>query len=121
MAGELQVTGQAELRRSLAGLKRDLRDLSPVNREIAGDLARAIGSRAPRRTGALAASWRPVAKPEAATATSALAYAGIQNWGNPGHNITGTHYAEEALAAAESGAQRKYDAGVSRLCRKAES
>jgi hypothetical protein len=121
VADEVKVEGLDELHRSLDGLGADLRDLSPVNAEIARELAQAVGAGAPRASGALAASFTGTGTADAAEVSSELAYAGPQNYGVPAHNIAATHYAENALAAGEGAAEAKYRAGVEKLLRKAES
>ena len=102
-------------------MKGDLRDLTPVNADIAGDLARAVGAAAPRASGALAASFEGTGTPGGAEVSSELNYAGPQNYGVPAHNIAATHYAENTLAAAEPAANAKYQAGIAKLVRKAET
>ena len=121
MAGEVQITGLPELRSSLKGLDEGLRDLSTVNAEVANDLARAIASAAPRRTGRLAGSWQGRGTRDTAEAESTLDYAGPIEYGVPSRNVEGQHYAERALDRSTAAIESKYDAGVSRLCRKAES
>jgi hypothetical protein len=117
----LKITGEAELHRSLKTLGGDLSDLSRVNGDVARDLAAAIGARAPVATGRLAGSFTASGSHDKATASSSLDYAGPQNYGVPGHNIRGTHYAEDALASSAGDAETKYRHEAERLCRKAET
>jgi phage gpG-like protein len=121
VAGAVQIDGAAELDRSLAQLQRELGDLSPLHRQIASDLAQRIAAVAPRDTGRLAGSFQGSGEPDKAEVSSDLDYAGVQNYGAPAHNIAGTHYAENALAASAAGIESAYRAGVEKLLRKAES
>ena len=114
-------SGRPSSARRSTGSGRDLRDLTPLNQEIAGDLAKAVAARAPRVSGALAASFRPTGTAEAAKVESDLIYAPVIEYGWGEHNIAPAHYAENALAESEAGAAAKYRAGVDKLLRKAES
>ena len=121
MTNKIEVAGQPELHRALSGLEGDLRDLSPLNGEVADLLARAVSSAAPRATGALAGSFSGRGTREAAEVSSDLDYAGPMNYGVPSHNINATRYAENALASSEGAANERYRSGVEKLLRKAES
>jgi hypothetical protein len=116
----LKVTGGPELHRSLKALTRDLGDLSSVNGDVARDLVAAVRAGAPRKSGRLAGSFVATGSRERATASSALDYAGVQEFGSARHNIEGKHFAEAALASSAAGAETKYRRGVEGLCRKAE-
>jgi hypothetical protein len=117
---DIEVKGLPELSRSLKGLTADLEDMRPINGDVARDLVAAVSSRAPRKSGRLAGSFVAVGSANKASASSALDYAGVQNYGSAGHNIEGQHFAEAALEASAAGAKAKYDEGVAKLCRKAE-
>jgi hypothetical protein len=121
VAGELKIEGEAELIHSLDGLKGDLRDMAPIHAKIADDLAAEIGRLAPRLTGRLAASFSGTGTADKAEASSELVYAPVQEYGSPGHNIEGQHYAERALAIAQPKIESDYSGGVDKLCRKAEA
>jgi hypothetical protein len=118
---EVRIEGLPELHRSLDGLAGDLRDLSPVNGEVAAELVKAIGAAAPRLTGRLAASFTGTGTSNKAEVSSDLDYAGPQNYGVPAHNIEATHYAENALASSSGAIEAKYQGGVQKLLRKAEA
>lgn len=121
MAAEIRVLGAPELDAALSGLGRDLHDLTPLNQEIAGDLAKAVAAAAPRVSGRLAASFRPTGTSDAATVESDLIYAPVIEYGWGEHNIEPAHFAESALAESSSGAEAKYRAGVEKLVRKAQA
>jgi hypothetical protein len=118
---DIEVKGLPELSRSLKGLEADLKDMTPINGDVARDLVAAVSSRAPRKSGRLAGSFVATGSAKKATASSALDYAGVQNYGSAGHNIEGQHFAEAALEASAAGAEAKYRDGVAKLCRKAET
>jgi hypothetical protein len=117
----VKVIGGPALHRSLQGLTGNLRDLSSVNAEVARDLVAAVSSRAPRDTGRLAGSFHASGSREKAEASSSLVYAPVQNYGSPGHNIEGRHFAEAALTSSTGAAEAKYRKGIGQLCRKAEA
>lgn len=122
-ADEIKIEGLPQLHSALDGLGRDVRDMREAN-QAAGDLlARQIGELAPRDTGRLAGSFSgsPAAGGGGAEASSDLVYAPVQEYGSPGHNIEGQHYAERALAAAEPAITSTYDKGAQKACRKAET
>ena len=91
------VHGGPELARALDGAKRDLADMGPLNRQVAGDVAKVISALAPRDTGALAGSFRAVGAKDRATVESDLIYAPVQNYGWSAHNIDALHFAEDGL------------------------
>ena len=117
---QVVIQGGPELRRALKALDVDLRDLSALHREIAGVVVKAVEGSAPRDSGRLAGSFRTGATRTTAKARTSLVYAPIQNYGWPGHNIDGTHFAESALAASSSTIEAKYRTGIEKLLRKAE-
>jgi hypothetical protein len=120
VATRIEIKGKPECHRALKGLENDLRDLSPLNEDVARDLVSAISARAPVDTGALAGSFEAIGSRDKAEASSSLPYAGVQNYGYAPHNIGGQHFAEAALADATPAAEDKYEKGIANLCKKAE-
>lgn len=57
---KVEVKGAAELSRSLSAASRDLMDMTPANQDAGQIVARNAAARAPRRTGRLAGSLRPL-------------------------------------------------------------
>ena len=121
MADRIEIVGGPELTRSLKGLEHDLRDLAPVNRSAAGELVKALAASAPKVTGRLAASFRPSGTQREAIAESELIYAPVIDNGWSAHGIEAQHYSEQALAASRSSVESRYQEGVGRMVRKAES
>ena len=83
MADAVRVEGLAELRRDLRamGLKAEGRGLTRALREGAEEVRKAAGPLAPRRSGALAESYRAGAAGKSAYVRSRLPYAAVQEFG----------------------------------------
>lgn len=87
MTGSLEVHGAAQLQRTLHQAGVDLADLSGAGKR-AGDLvAGGARARAPKRTGALAASLSPVVSATGVRVASSVRYASAVHWGVPSRNI----------------------------------
>ena len=119
MAGAVKVIGGPELHRALEGLNGDLRDLGPLNAQVASTLAGAVRASAPVLTGTLAGSFGADSGPDRASASTPLGYGGVQNYGSA--HTPATHYVDRALEAATPRVLEQYRAGVEGLCRKAEA
>lgn len=106
-----RVEGVRELRAALRQMGDDLEEMRTVNNRVGDYVGATAAQRAPRRSGMLAASWRPAnSKTEAAVrfGGAAVPYANAVHWGTgprPGrrgpHNITPNRFATEAAAATE--------------------
>lgn len=106
-----QVEGVAQLRAALARLGVDMNDFKTIHADVASYVGAEAATRAPRRSGMLAASWRPgSAKTQAVVrfGGAAVPYAAAVHWGTgprPGmrgpHNIRATRFATEAAADTE--------------------
>lgn len=81
------IQGADTLARTLAQASRQLADLTDPGRAAADALAVPARQRAPRLSGALAASIQTTATKTEATVGSPLVYAPVINYGWPGHNI----------------------------------
>jgi hypothetical protein len=88
----LEVTGARQLRRALKDAGVSVQDLKDAHKAVAEDVARASAPRAPRRTGALAASVRPSGTQAGALVRAGngrtVPYAAPVHWGWPARNIT---------------------------------
>jgi hypothetical protein len=108
MSDEITVAGLPELRVALVKLGLDLQDLRDVNRDVAGFVGARAATDAPRRSGMLAASWRPGATKTNATIRfggAMVPYANAVHWGTGPragrrgpHNIRATLFATTAAA-----------------------
>lgn len=112
---QVQVQGLAQLRRTLRKAGHDLSDMADVNAAVAGIIVRAQAARAPRRTGALAASPRPSrAKGRARVLAGGarVPYAGPIHWGWPARNISPQPWLSETAQATEPAWVDEYRRGV---------
>jgi hypothetical protein len=101
MSGALEVRGAGELTRTLHQAGADLADLTGAGNR-AGDLLVATArSRAPKRTGALAASLVPVASATGVRVASSVRYASAVHWGVPSRNIRANPFLADAVGATE--------------------
>jgi hypothetical protein len=102
MAGgewSVKTDGLRSLRRDLRKLGDDLTDLKDANARTASIVANAAASRAPRRTGRLAASVRgnrAVGSAVVRAGGAAVPYAGPVHWGWPAHNIAAQPFISSA-------------------------
>ena len=91
--GSIQLKGASELARGLKKAGADMKDLRQVNKEAAQIVVPEAKSLAPHKSGKLAASVRAGSK--------RVPYAGVINYGWPGHNIKPTHFANQAAKNTE--------------------
>ena len=110
---KVSVDGAAVLQRTLQAAGRDLQDWSQVNAAAAARVAQDAAARAPRRSGRLAASIRPTTDKTSGTIAAGgggIAYAKVQEYGNPRHNIAAQPYLGPAFTDAQSDLVAMYDA-----------
>lgn len=101
------VEGLPELRATLKRLDIDLGDMKSAHADVAQFVGAESAMRAPRRSGLLAASWRPGSSKTDAIIRfggASTPYANAVHWGTgprPGkrgpHNIRATHFAVDAV------------------------
>jgi phage gpG-like protein len=84
---QVTVIGQRRLSATISRAARDLGDLSAAGGRAAAVIVAAGRGRAPRRTGALAASLTPTATATTATVSSRRRYAAVIHWGWPARRI----------------------------------
>lgn len=100
-SGAVQVEGLDELRRSLRrGSKEFPKEFAAINKTAAGVVARKAVNRVPRRSGALAASIRPLGSQREGTVAAGKAkvpYAGPIHWGWRKRNIEPQPFLVDAL------------------------
>jgi hypothetical protein len=100
----LLVAGLPKLRRAMRKLGADVEDLKTANALVADLVAAAAAVRAPRRSGALAASVRgnrAVSRATVAAGGARVPYAGPIHWGWPARHITGQPFISDAAQATE--------------------
>ena len=114
------------LNRFVSTLKRagvDLDDMKEANAKVGNIVAGAAESRAPRRSGKLAASIRSARQARRARVVAGRAsvpYAGPIHWGWPARNITAQPFLTEAARATESQWFPEYVKDVQRIIDKVE-
>lgn len=97
------VTGEDQVARALAGLGSDVENPRAMQ-DIASQAVSALSAASPRRSGRLAASWRPTVTQGRAAAESVVAYAGPVTYGWPKRNIEAARINERADQAIEPSA-----------------
>lgn len=102
MADEVTVHGATELQRTLKGAARKVTDLTSTNAKAAAVVAAAAAARAPRRSGALAASVRVTQTPTVGRVEFPIVYANPIHWGWPARNISANPFATTALSATQA-------------------
>lgn len=97
----VQVDGDTRLSRTLRGAGRDLENLTGAHAEAARIVAAGVRSRAPRRTGYLASTVRPVTDVDAAVVAVGAVYAPVIANGWPAHNIKPNPFASNGVESTE--------------------
>jgi len=110
MAERLTVSGEAEVRGAFDALSRDVEDLAETHRRVAELVIPGASRRSPRRTGALAASWRAEASKVAAGVVSGVPYAGPVEYG--AHGVPGARMVADTIAEQLDAIVAAYDDGI---------
>lgn len=100
----LNAKGLTRLARTLRQAGADMTDLKRAYRRMADAVKPEVSQAAPRKSGRLARSVRSSATQKGGVVRAGRAsipYAGVINYGWPGHNITGRHYMETGLDRAQ--------------------
>lgn len=101
----VSVVGLSRLRRDLKRAGSDMADLKGANAAAAQLVATAAAARAPRRTGALAASVRgskAASRASVSAGRAAVPYAGPIHYGWPARGIEANPFVTDAAQATES-------------------
>lgn len=110
-APALQVEGARQLRASLKRAGLDVADLKAAHAQVAEQVKQAAAPRAPRRTGALAASMRSSGTQSAALVRAGRArvpYAGPIHWGWPRRHIAAQPWIYEAAQRTQDSWEGTY-------------
>lgn len=100
----VEVQGLRETVRSLERLGTEVQDLKDAFKRIGNIVVDEAQARAPKKSGALAASIKASNtknKSNIRAGSAKVPYAGVHEWGWPSHNITGTHYLTGASQAKQ--------------------
>ena len=115
----IQIEGARELRKALRGMPKELRQqLREVYKDAARPVAQTAAAIAPHRSGALAASIRPLASQRAgrvAAGKKAVPYAGPIHFGWPARRITPQPFLYDALDRRGSEVVDKFEDRVDKL------
>jgi len=118
MASGVQVIGADRLAATMGAAGRALADMTEVNRRTAVRMADTSRARAPRRTGRLAASTRPIADRRQAMVTAGgpgVPYAGVIHFGWPAHHIRAQPWLYRTLQTSQPAAAAAVDARVGQI------
>lgn len=118
----VKIDGLPKLRRALREAGQDVADLKDANAATAALVAGVAASRAPRRTGRLAASVRgnrAAGKATILAGGAAVPYAGPIHWGWPAHGIEAQPFASSAAVDTESSWLPIYAAELQRIADRA--
>jgi hypothetical protein len=99
VAGEVRVTGADAVAGAFDALARDVGDLTETHRRAAQLLIPGAVRRSPRRSGALAASWRAEASKIAGAVVSGVEYAGPVEYGVPARGMQGARMVADTIEA----------------------
>jgi hypothetical protein len=110
VAGEVRVTGADAVAEAFAALARDVSDLTDTHRKAAQVLIPGVIRRSPRRSGALAASWRAEASKIAGAVVSGVEYAGPVEYGSRG--IPGARMVADTIEAEADAILGTYHKGI---------
>ena len=96
-AVQIEVKGDRALAQSLRAASRDLLDMTPANKDAGQIVAKSAAARAPRRSGRLAGSLRPLRVTETDVQVgSSISYAGFQEYGT--RHVRPRYYLRGALS-----------------------
>jgi hypothetical protein len=110
VAQSLSVSGKAEVTGALEAMARDVEDLEAAHRRAAELVVPGASRRSPRRTGALAASWRAEATKLAGGVASGVPYAGPVEYG--AHGLPGARMVADTIAEQLDAIVAEYDTAL---------
>lgn len=115
----IEVTGAKELRAALRRAGADVRDMSKVNKAVAGTVAEEARRRSPIRSGRLRRSIRPGGRQTAGYVSAGrkgtVPYAGPIHYGWPARNIAAQPFLLDAMGAKEAEVVRQYQDYIGEL------
>lgn len=119
----VRVEGARELRRALKRAGVDLADLKEANARVSAYVAGIAASRAPRRSGALAASTRgnkAAGRASVSAGSARLAYAGPIHWGWPARGIKPQPWIADTAQQTEAIWLADYSRAIDAVIKKVE-
>lgn len=113
--GAVRVEGVRELQTALRRVEAGAQDMTAAHRAVAARLVPGIAVRTPRRSGRLAASWRPGATKGRARITSTERYAGPIEYGWPARGIEPARMVRDTVEASADEIRQAYETEIARL------
>ena len=117
----LEVKGLKETQAMLDKIGSNLTDLTDLNKELGSELSKKASAKAPRLTGALAASIGSTATKDKAqiyAGSNTVVYAGVQEYGWPEKNIQAQPYLRPAVYENLKYITNKYDEYIANIVKK---
>lgn len=117
----IDVKGIDDVKSSLNKIEAGLLNLTDLNKELGSDLSKKASARAPRLTGALAASIGYTATQDKAqiyAGSNTVVYAGVQEYGWPEKNIQAQPYLRPAVYENIKYIVNKYEEYVKDIVKK---
>jgi hypothetical protein len=105
----------SEVQAALKTLDAKTGDLKAAHLAVSTALVPGVGSRSPRRTGALASSWSAGATKTRARITSSRRYAGVIEYGWPKRGIEPARMVRDTVEAEHSEILSTYERELARL------
>ena len=117
----VEVKGLKETQAMLDKIGSNLTDLTDLNKELGSELSKKASAKAPRLTGALAASIGSTATKDKAqiyAGSNTVVYAGVQEYGWPEKNIQAQPYLRPAVYENLKYITNKYDEYIANIVKK---
>ena len=117
----VEVKGLKETQAMLDKINSNLTDLTDLNKELGSELSKKASAKAPRLTGALAASIGSTATKDKAqiyAGSNTVVYAGVQEYGWPEKNIKAQPYLRPAVYDNLKLITNKYDEYIANIVKK---
>jgi hypothetical protein len=112
-----EIEGEQDVRQALRKVEAELNDLKQANQDASQIVLAAARGRAPRRSGALAASGRATPQDRQASVSFSVPYANPIHWGWRARNIKPQPFAISAAEATQPVWLRKYEVNIVRILR----
>lgn len=117
----IDINGVKDVQASLNKIEASLENLTDLNKEIGSDISKKASARAPKLTGALAASIGSTASKDKAqiyAGNNSVVYAGVQEYGWPEKNIKEQPYLRPAVYDNMKDIVNKYEDYIKEVIKK---
>ena len=113
--GAVKIDGVREVQRAMSKVGAEAADLKVAHMRVSSLLIPGITARTPRRSGNLAAGWKPGATKGRARITNSERYAGVIEYGWPEHNIEPARMIRDEVGASHREILEAYEQELARL------